>query len=373
MTLSNTIRYQLGLIGFARVTTILRLARHAPYVHPRYVWRFLIVALSSFVVLPFALCERMLYGRKIAKTQLQQPPIFIIGHWRSGTTYLHNLMSQDDSFGYLSMYQALMPDCSLIGRYGFKSLVTKILPLKRPMDNVTWPMDSPQEEEIALAKIMPDNFYNHFLFPNKSIEFFRKHVLFEESSPRKTAEFNRKYDYLLKVATVHAQGKPLILKNPVNTARVSKLLELFPEAKFIHIHRSPYDVFKSLQNFRKTLMPLIALHPIDPERSEEASFELYESMMQQYFQDRSQIPAGNLVEVRYETLEQDPLGELQRIYKGLDLPGFDTAQIAFRQYIDAQKSYQKNKLELSPTAQRKIEDRWKFAFSSLGYALNSQS
>ncbi|MEL6882802.1 MAG: hypothetical protein AAFP09_19920, partial [Cyanobacteria bacterium J06607_10] len=67
MTLSNTIRYQLGLIGFARVTTILRLARHAPYVHPRYVWRFLIVALSSFVVLPFALCERMLYGRKIAK------------------------------------------------------------------------------------------------------------------------------------------------------------------------------------------------------------------------------------------------------------------------------------------------------------------
>ena len=165
----------------------------------------------------------------------------------------------------------------------------------------------------------------------------------------------------------------MILKNPVNTARVAKLLELFPEAKFIHIYRSPYDVFKSVQNFRKTLMPLISLHPIDPERSDEGVFELYESMMQQYFQDRSQIPAGNLVEVCYETLEHDPLGELKRVYEGLDLPGFDTAQIAFRQYVDAQKSYQKNKLELSPQAQRKIEDRWKFAFSALGYALQGQS
>lgn len=367
----NTIRYQLGLIGFARVTTILRLAYNTPYVHLRYVWRFLIVALSSLVTLPFVLCERILYGRKIANTQLQQPPVFIIGHWRSGTTHLHNLMTQDDSFGYLSMYQALVPDCSLIGRRGFKSLLTKILPLKRPMDNVTWPLDSPQEEEIALAKIMPGNFYNHFLFPNKALEFFRKYVLCEETSPKKTAEFNRKYEYLLKVATVHAQGKPLILKNPVNTARVEKLLELFPDAKFIHIYRSPYDVFKSVQNFRKTLMPLISLHPLDPNRSEEGIFALYESMMQQYLQDRSQIPSGNLVEVRYETLEQNPMGELERIYEELSLPGFDTAQTAFRQYIEAQKSYQKNKLELSPEAQRKVEDRWEFAFSALGYTMQS--
>ena len=142
----NTIRYQLGLIGFARVTTILRLTHSIPYIHLRYVWRFLIVALSSIVTLPFALCERILYGRKIANTQIQQPPVFIIGHWRSCTTHLHNLMTQDDSFGYLSMYQALVPDCSLIGRHGFKFLLTKILPLKRPMDNVTWPLESPQEE-----------------------------------------------------------------------------------------------------------------------------------------------------------------------------------------------------------------------------------
>jgi len=220
-----------------------------------------------------------------------------------------------------------------------------------------------------LAKIMPGNFYNHFLFPNKAVEFFRKYVLCEENSPQKIAEFNRKYEYLLKVATVHAEGKPLILKNPVNTARVKKLLKLFPDAKFIHIYRSPYDVFKSVQNFRKTLMPLISLHPLDPNRSEEGIFVLYESMMQQYLQDRPQIPSGNLVEVCYETLEKNPLGELERIYEELSLPGFETAQKAFREYIDAQKSYQKNNLEISPKAQRKVENRWGFAFSALGYTM----
>ena len=29
------------------------------------------------------------------KSKIDQPPVFIIGHWRSGTTMLHELMIQD--------------------------------------------------------------------------------------------------------------------------------------------------------------------------------------------------------------------------------------------------------------------------------------
>ncbi len=365
--------YQLGLIGFIRLSNILRLSHYAIAVHPRYLLRLLLVINSSSIGLPLRLWEQLVYGRKIVGTQIENPPIFIIGHWRSGTTHLHNLMTQDTNFGYLSMYQSIVPDCSLVGRNWLKQLLAKIMPIKRPMDNVIWPLDSPQEEEIALCKTMTTSFYTHFLFPSKTRSLFRKYVLMEGASSKIIAEFKRKYYRLLQVATIHAQGKQLILKNPVNTARIGLLLELFPDAKFIQIYRSPYDVFSSAQNLHQTLTPITTLQTLDYNRAEETILILYEQMMQQYLKERSLIPTGNLVEVRFENLEQNPLQEMQKIYEGLNLPNYDEAESVFKAYITAQKNYQKNQLQLSAEAQQKIEQRWQFAFSSFGYSLYSCS
>jgi hypothetical protein len=362
--------YQLGLIGFTRFSNILRLFHYGMGIHPRYLLRLMIVVNSSLISLPLSLCEQSLYGKKIAQTQIEIPPIFIIGHWRSGTTYLHNLLTQDSNFGYLSMYQAMVPDCSLIGKDWLKELLVRVVPIKRPMDNMTWPIDGPQEDEVALCKTMATSFYSHFLFPRKSRELFRKYVLMETSSQKTIAEFKQKYYRLLQVSTIHAGGKPLILKNPVNTARIGLLLELFPNAKFIHIHRSPYEVFASAKNLHKTLLPITTLQTLDDNPAEETILTLYEEMMQRYLQERSQIPEGNLVEVRFEDLEKNPMGEIQKIYKALNLSNYKNAKFAFKAYIDAQKSYQKNQLKLSSEARKKVEQRWQFAFSEFGYALD---
>jgi len=362
--------YQLGLIGFTRFSNILRLFHYGMGIHPRYLLRLMIVVNSSLISLPLSLCEQSLYGKKIAQTQIEIPPIFIIGHWRSGTTYLHNLLTQDSNFGYLSMYQAMVPDCSLIGKDWLKELLGRAVPIKRPMDNMTWPIDGPQEDEVALCKTMATSFYSHFLFPRKSRELFRKYVLMETSSQQLIAEFKQKYYRLLQVSTIHAGGKPLILKNPVNTARIGLLLELFPNAKFIHIHRSPYEVFASAKNLHKTLLPITTLQTLNDNRAEETILTLYEEMMGRYLQERSQIPEGNLVEVRFEDLEKNPIGEIQKIYKALNLSNYNNAKFAFKAYIDAQKSYQKNQLKLSSEARKKVEQRWQFAFSEFGYALD---
>ena len=39
--------------------------------------------------------QDMCYGRYIEKTQIKDAPIFILGHWRSGTTLLHELLVLD--------------------------------------------------------------------------------------------------------------------------------------------------------------------------------------------------------------------------------------------------------------------------------------
>ena len=51
--------------------------------------------------------QRLIYGRRIAATEIKEPPIFIIGHWRSGTTYLHELMVCDERFAYPDVLRML--------------------------------------------------------------------------------------------------------------------------------------------------------------------------------------------------------------------------------------------------------------------------
>ncbi|MCG9892194.1 MAG: sulfotransferase [Thermosynechococcaceae cyanobacterium MS004] len=365
---NSQLGYQIGLIGFTRLSNILRLTHYAIGIHPRYVLRLLLIASTSLITLPLRLWEKMVWERRIINTPTVHPPIFIIGHWRSGTTHLHNLISQDPAFGYLSMYQSIVPDCSLVGGNWLKSLLSKIVPVKRPMDNMTWPIDAPQEEEIALAKTMPYAFYTQFLFPHSTLPLFKKFVLLQDASEAFMREFKRKYYRLLQIASIHADGKQLVLKNPVNTARIHLLLELFPGAKFIHIHRCPYDVFASTRNLRSSLLLLTTLQSLDPGNVDNTILELYEDMMQQFFRDRPSIPSGQIVEVGFEELEREPLKVLQRIYEELNLPGFNNVLPAFESYLASQRAYQKNQFQLSVQERELIDRRWAFAFQRFGYA-----
>jgi omega-hydroxy-beta-dihydromenaquinone-9 sulfotransferase len=365
--------YQIGLIGFVQVGSLVRLTHYAVAIHPRYLLRLGLVLGSSVLSAPLRVWEQLRYGRAIARVRLEEPPIFIVGHWRSGTTHLHNLMSQDPALGYVSMYQAMVPNASLVGGRWLKALLTRLVPLKRPMDNMVWPMDAPQEEEIPLAKLMPQSFYTRFLFPRKAGYLFKKYVLLEPASPRFTREFNRKYRQLLQVATWHAGGRRLVLKNPVNTARIRLLLELFPDAKFIHAYRSPYDVFSSTRHLHRKMLPLTTLQNIADDDKGEAVLSLYEQMMRRFFADRALIPEGNFTAVRFEDLERDPLGELRRVYEALDLPGHETAEPAFQAYVARQKDYRKNRLELTSDERQRIEGRWAFAFEALGYARSART
>ena len=363
----RNVGYQFGLIGFTSLTSFLRLLHYGVSIHPRYIPRLLLVLSTSVAAVPLRLWERVRHGRRIAAVRVA-PPIFVIGHWRSGTTHLHNLISQDQTLGYLSMYQAMVPGCSLVGEGWLKPLLARVVPAKRPMDNMVWPIDAPQEEEIPLAKLTPYSLYVRFIFPRKAPRLFRKYVLLQGASPRVAAELKRKYYRLLQVATIHARGRRLVLKNPVNTARVRLLLELFPDAKFIHAYRSPYDVFASTRHMHGQMLPITTLQSLPSSGgNSDAILALYEDMMRRYFADRPLIPPGNLVEVCFEQLERDPLGEIRRVYDTLGLPGYAAAKPALEAYVASQHSYRKNALDVSAADRKRIAQHWGFALIELGY------
>ena len=62
----------------------------------------------------FSGAQHLVFGRTIAETKIEHPPVFIIGHWRSGTTYLHQLMVMDKRFAYPNTYDCMAPSHTLL-------------------------------------------------------------------------------------------------------------------------------------------------------------------------------------------------------------------------------------------------------------------
>ena len=82
---------------------------------PRYWPRTAFTTLISLVNTAWwATAEAMVY-RSTAR-QTVQPPLFILGHWRSGTTHLHNLLSLDERFAYPRFDQVMIPNTFLTGQ-----------------------------------------------------------------------------------------------------------------------------------------------------------------------------------------------------------------------------------------------------------------
>lgn len=363
---------QAGLIGFIRPMTVLRLAHRMPTVSPRRSLRLLGLATSSVASTPIAAWESLRHGRRVDGIQPDPSPVFIIGHWRSGTTHLHNLMSQDPSFGTLRMFQTLAPDCSISAGGWLKSLLTRVVPAKRPMDEMEWPMDAPQEEEIALAKVTPYSWYLSFLFPRQAIPSFDRFVLMQGADASVREEVRARLMHIYRVATLHERGRRLLLKNPVHTCRIPLLLEMFPDARFVFIHRSPYEVFSSTLHLHRKILELTSLQPIDEEEIEHNVLELHRRVTAAYLRDRTWIRPERLVEVGFDALTRDPLDTLQHIYGSLDLPGFETSRGRCARYLESQRSYRRNHFALSDRAREVVDEHWSKDFDAWGYERNGR-
>ena len=134
------------MLTFVHCSTLAKLAPLVRHTEGRHALRAMFVGASSLATLPLRLAESALHGRAIERTQVAAP-VFVLGHWRSGTTHLHNILTHDPSLGALSMYQASTPGCSLIGDAWLRPLLRSVTPSQRPMDTMDWLVESPQEEE----------------------------------------------------------------------------------------------------------------------------------------------------------------------------------------------------------------------------------
>ena len=317
--------------------------------------------LKLILVMPVAFLQYMFFSKKIRQTQIAKPPVFILGHYRSGTTYLHKLIAGDTRFGFISYYDIICPNTSLLFGNWLKAalqLIINKLKIKTSFFNNTIPsLDDPAEEErFLINKGSAYTDYWRFVFPlcwNQWPSCAKECLDEEYYQP-----WSKEYEYALKLATYKSKGKQLVLKSPPNTERIKYLLKMFPDAKFIYISRNPYHVFYSMQNLWQKAIKKFCLQHISDEQVEEIIFSHFINLIDQYEKDKVLIPEGHLVEITYEELEAKPLFILKKIYKALNIHGFETMYDSLQHQLQREKRYSKFKYNFNQESFKKIEKRW---------------
>ena len=333
----------------------------------RFIPRYLGILATDVGFAPFRLWQSLAYGRRIERTQIHPEPIFLLGFWRSGTTLLHNLFACDPQWGYVNTYQAALPDLFLAGQNRLRRMLTSALPENRGIDNMPVDFGMPQEEEIALMCASGLSPYVSLNFPRTANETLEYLFMGEGVEARVRDRWRAEYTRLLKAATLYMDGKPLVLKSPSNTSRIAELLDLFPDARFVYIQRNPYDTVRSYMHLLRLMNGWHALQSFDFEELIQRQIRIYRRMAEAYLEQRTLIPDGRLVEIRYEDLDQHKIAQVQHIYQALDLDGYDAFAPQLHDYVASIADFQKNPSQISNQVVQLVNDHVPFLVSEFGY------
>lgn len=290
----------------------------------------------------------------IGKTRVEAP-VFILGHYRSGTTFLHELMASDPRFASPNRFQTFNPKTFLLTEPWLAPLVEPFMLPRRV-----------QEDEVAYMVLTQHSPYMDWCFPRSRCGYGR-YLTFRDADPAEIAAWSGALCYFLKAVTLKRQ-RPLILKSPPHTARVRLLLDLFPDARFIHIRRDPFTVFVSTLGLLRALRPVFRLQRGPRAIDVDAVLRTYTEMYDAYFADRELIPSGQHVEIAYEDLERDPIGQLEIIYRALSLGCFDTVRADAKAYLTSVAGYEKNRHpKLDDAIREKVAAAWSRSFEVWSY------
>jgi hypothetical protein len=332
--------------------------------HP-YRLRAASTTLSSVVNTAHCWYENRVFGPKVANAKVE-PPVIILGHWRTGTTHLHYLLAADERFAYPNTYQVSYPNTFLCTEAISSKLGAFLLPPTRPMDNVRVSFQSPNEDEFATCGMTLCSPYVGLVFPRRQ-GHYDQFLTFRGVAAGVVARWKAALVFFLKKLT-WKYGRPLVLKSPPHTCRIRLLLDLFPDARFVHIRRDPYGVFQSTRHWLRAAGPWWYLQRPDLGGLEGRILRTYQEMYEVFFEERRLIPAGHFHEVRFEELEADPVAQVRKLYQALGLPDFRQVEPALRRYVESLSGYKKNALsELSPDLRERIAGAWRRCFDEWGY------
>jgi omega-hydroxy-beta-dihydromenaquinone-9 sulfotransferase len=313
----------------------------------------------------FAGIENARYHKKIAETKITQDPVFIVGHWRTGSTFLHQLMSKDPGLYAPTLFDVAQPECLLSAYTYFSPVFAALVDKHRPMDNVKLGMNEPQEDEYAMYRLTGFSPLERLIFP-KSEKYFldetpdwlplgKEHIIWEE-----------KLRYFLQKLTLKS-GKRIVSKNPFNSLRIETLGKMFPGSVFIRIVRNPLDVVPSSIHMWNIVRQQNCLS----EKGRCPGVEEVSAMMAKIESELSrrlsELPPSRSVTTRYEDLVNSPVEELWRIYVALGLTFHKDLETHVTGFLSEVAGFEKNRFRLDSDQENCIRHNLKNYMQQFNY------
>ena len=192
------------------------------------------------------------------KTQPIEKPLFILGNLRSGSTFLHRLLSRDsETFTSLTTWDIyLTPSVTQKKITKFFSRLDR--GLGGHVHRLLYEFDrrtlgqfkihrisffQPEEDENILLHIW-DSFWVSFLFP--FMDEMPNYQHFDEALPPGHKRRIMKFYKSMLQRHMYATGKKyFVAKNPAFSPKIETLLEFFPDARIIYLARNPLDMLPS--------------------------------------------------------------------------------------------------------------------------------
>ncbi|MBY0400199.1 sulfotransferase [Myxococcota bacterium] len=308
------------------------------------------VVWTLFLVMPLlaafnAVClglDRVLFGR-FARIAVSRP-VVIIGHSRSGTTLMHELLAADEQFSWFMTYELILPALvqkklvRLLGRFDREHRGGRFERRLRAWQDRAFaagrqmhPMDllGPEEDEFVLAP----TFYSGtvgVVFPN--LEDLQPYSRFDERldarTRRRVMAFYRAC--VQRQLSLNGPAKTHLSKNPMFSNKVRSLIEAFPDARFVVMVRNPYETIPSIQ---KMMLRNYKASGTDRAQIDAALAIVWENsiaMYRQPFEVLDAHPEVRWTAVPYELLTTDPAAAMRQVYLELGIPIGESSEHAMK-------------------------------------------
>ena len=261
-------------------------------------------------------------------------PIFVLGLFRSGTTILHRLLGEDPDNRTLPHWESFDPVHTPGGPEPRQRKLARTLMLAdivSPSIKAIHPMDANQTDECR------GMFTNVFRTPQFNVQYRASGYLDWLLEQDATIAYRHHRRQLQLVHHHRPHGKRFVLKDPTHTFFVDAILEVFPNARFVFIHRDPAETLSSICSLhayaRSVFSSDVDAHAIGAELSNSYMTRLLEPAVATV--DR--LPAGRAAHVRAPDLSRDPVGTIAEAYRALGMDLGDTARVAMHEYMRAKR------------------------------------
>ena len=349
-------------IPFYPVAFLIKTALQNGGISPKKIHILLLYLIRYLLLEPFRLLEIHIYQKKITAHKIKQPPIFILGHWRSGTSHLQHILQLDPEISTSTIFRSIFADNYYLTESWLKralNFLCSTLKIRYSIQRTTMDMDLPAELDLALCAICSKHSYSwgHIL-PKSFATRVDRQILFEDDQIADS--WLEDYDYMIRKLSYRSGGRRVLVKSPGDTARISHIRRKYPEAKFIFIHRDPVSVYHSSEYLWETIQRHLSLHEIQKTEIQDLILNTYQRLLSRYLKQRNEIPNEQLVEISHRDLQQDPLGEIRKIYSKFELGTPPEEELAH--FLAATESYKHTHYSTPPELKAKLAARWSFAF-----------